>query len=155
MVEALGTAYAVDAQCREQKLEPEERLLRHQARSGPVMEELRREFQDRMDQKKIEPNSALGGAVKYMLGRWSTLTKFLKVAGAPLDNNVAERLLKGAILHRKNSLHYKTQRGAEVGDTFMTVIETCRANDVNPYDYMLVLVRNADAVRADPGRWLP
>ena len=43
------------------------------------------------------------------------LTKFLKVAGVPLDNNVAERLLKGAILHRKNSLHYKTQRGRKWG----------------------------------------
>ena len=64
-------------------------------------------------------------------------------------------LLKNAILHRKNSLHYRTQRGADVGDTFMTVIETCRANGVNPFDYMLAIVRNPKAVRADPGRWMP
>jgi hypothetical protein len=80
---------------------------------------------------------------------------FLKVPGAPLDNNEAERLLKNAILHRKNSLHYRTQRGADVGDTFMTVIETCRANGVNPFAYMLAIVRNPKAVRADPGRWMP
>lgn len=64
-------------------------------------------------------------------------------------------MLKNAILHRKNSLHYKTQRGADVGDTFMTVIETCRANGVNPFDYMLAVVRNADGVRATPGTWMP
>ncbi len=111
--------------------------------------------EQQMDQKKIEPNSALGGAVKYTLKRWSTLTMFLKVPGAPIDNNEAERLLKNAILHRKNSLHYRTQRGADVGDTFMTVIETCRANGVNPFDYMMAVVRNPEAVRADPGRWMP
>lgn len=119
------------------------------------MEAMRREFQERMDQKKIEPYSALGGAVKYMPGRWSILTMFLKAPGAPLDNNVAERLLKNAMLHRRNSLHYRTQRGADVGNTFMTLIETCRANGVNPFDYMMAVVRNPEAVRAAPGRWMP
>jgi hypothetical protein len=63
---------------------------------------------------------------------------FLKVPGAPLDNNETERLLKNAILCRKNNFHYRAQRGADVGDTFMTVIETCRANGVNPFEYTLV-----------------
>lgn len=155
VVESMGQVYRVDAECRKEKLGPEERLRRHQAQSGPVMESLRQELQEAVDQKKIEPNSGLGAAVAYVLDRWSTLTMFLKVPGAPLDNNQTERLLKNAILHRKNSLHYKTQRGADVGDTFMTVIETCRANGVNPFDYMLAVVRNSDAIRADPGRWMP
>lgn len=155
VVESMGQVYRVDAECRKEKLGPQERLHRHQARSGPVMETLRQELQEAVDRKKIEPNSALGGAVAYLLDRWSTLTMFLKVPGAPLDNNQTERLLKNAILHRKNSLHYKTQRGADVGDTFMTVIETCRANGVNPFDYMLAVVRNQAAVRATPGIWMP
>lgn len=155
VVEAFGKVYEVEAECRKAKVGPGERLRRHQERSGPVMEALRGELQQRMEQKEIEPNSALGGAVKYMMKRWATLTKFLRVAGAPIDNNAAERLMKSAILHRKNSLHYRTQRGAEVGDTFMTVIETCRANGVNPFEYMLAVVRNPEAVRADPGRWMP
>jgi hypothetical protein len=155
VVETWGEVYRVEAQCRKEKLGPQERLRRHQAQSGPVLETLRQELQEAVDQKKLEPNSALGGAVAYVLERWSTLTTFLKVPGAPLDNNQTERLLKSAILHRKNSLHYKTQRGADVGDTFMTVIETCRANGVNPFDFMLAVVRNSDAVRADPGSWMP
>jgi hypothetical protein len=155
VVESLGHVYRVDAECRKEKLGPEERLRRHQAQSGPVMETLRQELQEAVDRKQIEPNSALGGAVAYLLDRWSTMTKFLQVPGAPLDNNQTERLLKNAILHRKNSLHYKTQRGADVGDTFMTVIETCRANGVNPFDYILAVVRNEAAVRATPGSWMP
>ena len=122
---------------------------------APVLENLRREFQEELEKRKIEPNSGLGAGVGYMLDRWETLTTFLKVAGAPLDNNESERLLKAAILLRKNSLHYKTQRGADVGDTFMTVIETCRANGVNPFRYMLAVVKNPEEVGRDPGKWMP
>ena len=53
-----------------------------------------------------------------MRKHWSKLTPFLEKAGAPLDNNLCERALKKAILHRKNVLFYKTQNGAAVGDLF-------------------------------------
>ena len=84
VVESMAPVYRVDAECRKEKLGPEERLRRHQAQSGPVMETLRQELQAAVDRKKIEPNSALGGAVAYLLDRWSTLTLFLKVPGAPV-----------------------------------------------------------------------
>ena len=155
VVQALAEVYQVEAGCRREKVDPEQRLRRHQERSAPVLETLRRGFQEELESRKIEPNSGLGGAVGYLLDRWETLTQFLRVPGAPLDNNPTERLLKAAILHRKNSLHYKTQRGADVGDTFMTVIETCRANGVNPFDYMLAVVKNAEAAGRDPGKWMP
>jgi len=96
-----------------------------------------------MEQKKVKPNSALGKAIAYLLDRWQTLTRFLRVPGAPLDNNETERLLKSSILHRKNSLHYKTQRRADVGDAFMTMIETSHANAGNPFDFMLAVTRNS------------
>ena len=60
-----------------------------------------------------------------------------------------------SILHRKNSLFYRTQRRAEVGDLFMSRVQTCRANDVNPFDYLLAVVRNAKTAKADQGRWMP
>ncbi len=56
------------------------------------------------------------------------------MAGAPLDNNLVERALKKAILHRKNALFYKTQNGAAVGDLYMSLIHTCELNGVNPFD---------------------
>ena len=58
-------------------------------------------------ERKVEPNSGLGKAISYLLNHWEKLTLFLRVPGAPLDNNIAERALKKAILHRKNSLFYK------------------------------------------------
>ena len=60
-----------------------------------------------------------------------------------------------AILHRKNSLAFKTQRGAQVGDLFMSLIQTCRLNRINPWDHLMALVRHPDQVRASPDQWLP
>jgi len=76
------------------------------------MQQLHDWLRRQLDDKLTEPNSALGGAIRYMLKHWEKLTLFLRQAGAPLDNNVCERALKKAILHRKNALFYKTQNGA-------------------------------------------
>ena len=155
VLEQLGEVYRADAEAREEGLTSEQRLLHHQTRSGPVIEGLHRWMNEQIDQKKAEPNSGLGHAIGYMLRHWEALTLFLREPGVPLDNNACERMLKMAILHRKNSLGYKTQKGAWVGDVFMSLIQTCRLNGENPFDYLLGIARNADAVRADPKSWLP
>jgi hypothetical protein len=69
-----------------------------------------------------EPNSALGGAIRYVLRHWEKATLFLRQAGVLLDNNLCERALKKAILHRRNALFYMTQNGARVGDLFASLI---------------------------------
>jgi len=83
------------------------------------------------------------------------LTLFLRQAGAPLDNNVCERALKKAILHRKNALFYKTRNGARVGDLFMSLIYTCQLNSVNPFEYLTELQQHAEVLAACTERWMP
>lgn len=90
-----------------------------------------------------------------MTKRWDRLTLFLRQPGAPLDNNIAERALKKAILHRKNALFYKTENGARVGDLFMSLVHTAELASVNPFDYLTALLSNTDRAARDPGRWLP
>jgi hypothetical protein len=155
VVESFSAVYRVEAEAKAAGLSPEQRLREHQARSGPVMEDLRVWLSGLIQEKKVEPNSDLGGAIKYLEKRWTQLTQFLRIPGAPLDNNEAERVLKRCILHRKNSLHYRTTRGARVGDIFMSLVETCRANGINPFAYMMAVVGNATAAKEDPGRWMP
>jgi len=155
VLEILGKVYKNDAVARGQNLSPKERLQFHQDESGPVMEELHqwrnRQFEDRL----VEPNSALGEAISYMLKHWEKLTLFLRQPGAPLDNNLCERALKKAILHRKNALFYKTLNGAHVGDVFMSLIHTCRLCGADPFDYLTALQRNEAAVSSNPQAWLP
>lgn len=155
VLEALKVIYHNDAISRKRNLSSTARLEFHQANSGPTMEALKtwltRQFEDRL----VEPNSSLGGAIAYMLKHWEKLTLFLRVPGAPLDNNLCERALKKAILHRKNALFYKTQNGARVGDLYMSLIYTCELCGVNPFDYLTELERHADELAANPQHWMP
>jgi hypothetical protein len=155
VIEALKVVYKNDADAREQELSPEQRLQFHQQHSAPVMNELKAWLDRQFDQRLVEPNSGLGQAISYMRNHWQKLTLFLRKAGAPLDNNVCERALKKAILHRKNSLFYKTQRGADVGDLFMSLIYTCELCGADPFDYLTELERHADDLAARPESWMP
>ena len=155
LLESLAVVYRNDAVARERGLSPEARLRFHQEASGPTMQELHDWLERQLGEKRTEPNSALGGAIGYMLKHWEELTLFLRQAGAPLDNNVCERALKKAILHRKNALFYKTRNGARVGDLFMSLIYTCQLNQANPFDYLTELQRHAEALAACPERWMP
>jgi len=119
------------------------------------MEKLHAWLRAQLDEKKVEPNSGLGTAMTYLLKHWDRLTLFLRQAGAPLDNNICERALKKAIRHRKNSLFYKTETGAEVGDLFMSLIHTCELNGVNPFDYLTQLQKHATELAHDPAAWMP
>ena len=155
VLETLREVYGTEARIQAEGLDPEERLARHQAESGPRMAALEQWMQTQFAERRIEPNSTLGAAIRYMQKRWPELTLFLRVPGAPLDNNVCERILKKAILHRKNALFYRTLNGAHVGDLFMSLIHTAELNHVAPFEYLVALQRHANEVAADPGAWMP
>jgi transposase len=155
VIEALAEVYQHDATCRDDALSAEQRLSFHQAHSKPVMDELHRWMNEQFDKRLVEPNSGLGKALRYLLRHWDELTLFLRKAGAPLDNNLCEQVLKRAILHRKASMFYKTPSGAEVGDIYMSLIHTCRLCDVNPFEYLNALQHHAQEVIRHAARWLP
>ena len=155
VIEALAKVYHHDKMTKEQGLSADQRLRFHQDRSGPVMERLNEWLQKRLDQRKVEPNSSMGKAIAYMLNHWEPLTLFLRVPGAPLDNNLCEQILKRAILHRKNSLFFRTEHGAYIGDLFMSLIHTCTLNHVNPFHYLTTLQRHSSELFKNPKRWLP
>ena len=155
VLEMLAEVYKHDATAREQKLSPEARLSFHQARSSPIMKGLQAWCSRQFEERLVEPNSGLGEAISYLLKHWEKLTLFLRKPGAPLDNNICERALKKAILHRKNALFYKTCNGAHVGDIFMSLIYTCQFCEADPFDYLTELQRHAEDLAAHPENWMP
>jgi len=155
VLEQLREVYKNDALAREQGMSPEQRLHFHQVDSGPRMKDLETWFKKQFAERKVEPNSGLGEAILYMQKHWDKLTLFLRQAGAPLDNNIVERTLKMAILHRKNALFYKTQNGARVGDLFMSLIYTCQFCGANPFDYLTELQRHRRELFRTPSEWMP
>jgi hypothetical protein len=155
VLEALRDVYRNDASARAQQMSPAARLAFHQEHSAPLMRGLLWWLYEQIEQRKVEPNSTLGGAVNYMRRHWTKLTVFLSEPGAPLDNNICERALKKAILHRKNSLFYKTENGAAVGDLFMSLIHTAELGKVDPFDYLVQLQHHATQLKANPAQWMP
>jgi hypothetical protein len=155
VIEAFKLVYENDQRARDEGMSPEERLAYHQSHSRSTMDNLHAWLQRQFDERLVEPNSGLGEAINYLLKRWDSLTLFLRQSGAPLDNNVCERALKKAILFRKNSLFYKTQNGARVGDIYMSMIYTCETCGVNAFDYLTELQRHAVDVSCQPEQWMP
>jgi hypothetical protein len=155
VIDAIATIYKHEAHCKDQQLTPAQRLAYHQEHSREVMGELKTWMEQQLEERLVEPNSRLGGAFEYLLKRWAALTRFLHISGAPLDNNTAERALKIILRYRKNSLFYKNEHGAHVGDVLTSLIETCRLAGANPLDYLRALMENRSSVFADPAAWLP
>jgi len=155
VLEVLRDVYKNDALTAKEQMSLEERLAFHQANSKSLMDELHAWMTQQLEEKLVEPNSGLGTAIAYMQKHWQKLTLFLSVPGAPLDNNLCERALKKAIIHRKNSLFFKTLNGAHVGDVLMSLIHTCELCSANPFDYLTELRKHPNELASNPEEWMP
>jgi transposase len=155
VLEALKQVFDHEEEARVQHMNAEVRLQYHQQYSGPIMEVLKDWLDAQFEERNVEPNSSLGKAFQYLLTHWHTLTRFLEVPGAPLENNTAERALKLAIRQRKNSLFYKTDYSAYIASMLTSLIATCLHAGVNALDYLVALQEHRAAVFSDPAAWLP
>ena len=155
VISRIAMVYKNEKHVKLKTMDDAQRLDYHQAHSTQPMNEIREFAQNRLKSRDVEKNSPLNQAFSYMLDHWDRLTMFLTTPGAPLDNNPAERLVKTAIPHRKNSLFYKTENGAAVGDCMMTLCQTCVANGENPFEYLTTLQKNSRHAAKNPHLWLP
>lgn len=155
VLESLGQVYANDRDAQKLGLDADQRLELHQEKSGPVMADLHAWITCQLAERVVEENSGLGKAMRYMLKHWDRMTLFLRVPGAPLDNNRVERALKTVVLNRKNAYFFLNMNGSQVGDLFMSLIQTCELNGINAFDYLTQLQRNADRLAASPADWMP
>jgi transposase len=153
VLEAIGKVYGYEAETR--GMGAEDRLAHHQARSGPVIVKLYEWIERQFEQRLVEPNSSLGQALRYLRRHRQELTKFLSLVNIPLDNNPAERALKPVVLLRKNSMFYRNEHGASISDLLMSLIESCRLNEVDVWDYLLTLLSETAKVRSNPRAFLP
>lgn len=155
VIRAIGTVYHHDSLSKKEGHTPQQRLEYHQQMSAPVMAELKEWLEEQVAARTAEPNSNFGKATDYMLRHWHGLTMFLREAGAPLDSNAVERILKKVVLMRKNSLFYKTAKGARTGDIYLSLIATCQLNKVNPHEYLTAIQTHSVELKATPADWMP
>ena len=72
-----------------------------------------------------------------------------------IQDQVCEATIKRAIMHRKNSLFYRSVTGAMTGDTFVSLIHSVELNGVEPFEYLIELLRHPEEVRQEPAQWMP
>ena len=124
------------------------RLTLRQERAKPVV----REIQALLMELKgsILPQSSLGKAVAYTMHLWTGLTAFLENGAVPLDNNGAERALRGVVVGRKNHYGSKSLRGTQVAALFYSLFETAKLCGEEPKAYVrraaLAAIRTPGAV---------
>jgi len=103
----------------------------------------------------VEPNSAWGQAMASRPTHGETLTRFVSVAGAPLDNHVVERALQLCIRQRQHSLFYKTDASASLASGLTRLIATCIYAGIHVLDALVALPEPRAEGCADPSAWLP
>jgi len=122
----------------------EERHAIRNARSRPIIERIHAWA---LTQRPL-PRSGLGMAINYMLELWPGLVLFLERPFVPLDNNPAERALRGIVIGRKNHYGSRSKRGAEVAAILYTLFESAKLCGVEPKAYVEYAAR---AAIANPG----
>lgn len=112
----------------------EERHEKRMLEVKPIMEAYRSWLDE--ESKKTLPKSKLGEAIKYSINQWDTLIVFLEDGRLSCDNNLAERCIKPFVLARKNFLFAKSAKGATASGVCFSIIETAKANGLNPFLYL-------------------
>jgi transposase len=155
ILKLIGEVYKVENEAIQLGLNASARLQLHREKSNPIMDDLKKYIEYLESEKMVEPNSGLGNALNYIRKHWHGLTQFLRIEGAPIDNNLLEESLRVPVLNRKNWLFYKTLEGAMVGDTILSLIKTCEANGKNPFEYLVWVQKNKHEIDKNPKDFLP
>ncbi len=135
MVTLIAKLYAVERELRASS--PDERKAGRALHSKPILDKIKAWLDDKVT--KTLPKGLLGKAIAYALGLWPQLTTFLDDGHIPLDNNAAENAIRPFVVGRKGWLFSGSPRGAHASATLYSLIETAKANGLEPRAYLTFL----------------
>jgi transposase len=136
-ISTIGKLYAIEKRATDQGLSPEERVRERKKSAQPILDE----FKGWLDRKAphVPPKSLLGKAVNYTLRQWGRLVAYIDHGYLTPDNNLAENAIRPFVVGRKNWLFSGTPAGASASAAIYSLIETAKANGLEPYRYLRYL----------------
>jgi transposase len=140
MVGYIGQLYKIEREILDKSLDPRQTKELRLEKSGLILTRIEQFLGDCRD--KVAPQSTLGRAVAYTVNNWQGLQTYLQDGRLRIDNNDSERMIKPFAVGRKNWLFCATNRGAEASANIYSLIETCKANGVNAYEYLRYILSN-------------
>ena len=129
----------------------ETRKAERQQHAKPILDEL----YEWMTTQQVLASSSLGKAIKYTLGQWPKLIRYIDDGHLSIDNNRAERAIKPLVIGRKNWLFSNTPNGADASAMLYSIVETAKANGLILYDYMVKCMKELAKVEPDIDAHLP
>jgi transposase len=140
-LQRIGALYGIEEPIRGRP--PDERRALRQTQSKPLLDSLRQWFEATLS--KLSRKSETTVAIRYALSRWDALTRYIEDGHIEIDNNAAERSLRGVALGRKNYLFAGSDAGGERAAAIYSLIGSAKLNGLDPEAYLRhVLTRIAD-----------
>ena len=130
--------YAIEDEARKNNLSSEERFELRKKKSMPILESFKKWLDHHLT--KTSEQGKIGKAIRYCLSNWTELNNYLKDGRIEIDNNLIENAIRPFALGRKNWLFMGSPAGAKAGAIFYSLIETCKANNIEPYKYLCAML---------------
>jgi transposase len=145
----IGKLYKIEKQAREHKMTAEQIYVLRQQEAKPNL----KEFEKWLDktQPLTPPKGLLGIAINYALRNWNKLMVYIEDGRLKPDNNTAENAIRPFVLGRKNWLFAGAPSGADASATFFSLLETAKANGLEPYSYLRCLFEQLPLVKDQTG----
>ena len=143
--------YKIEAYARENNLSPEKRYELRNEKSRPILEAFKQWLDHHLP--KTSEQGKIGKAIRYCLNHWEQLTNFLKDGRIEIDNNLCENAIRPFTLGRKNWMFMGSPTGAKAGATFYSLIETCKANKINPQQYLAQILHKIRCCKTEEDYW--
>jgi transposase len=136
----ISKLYKIEKQAKEKGLSPEEIYKERQEKAVPLLNEFKKWLDVKVEQ--APPKSLLGKAIGYTLNQWHRLIRYTEDGRVYPDNNVVENAIRPFVIGRKNWLFSNTPEGASASACIYSLIETAKANGLEPYWYLKYLFEN-------------
>jgi transposase len=134
MLAYIRLLYDVEREARDRNLRGEERRVLRQARSRPILDDIRAYLE--AEQPKVLPKSPEGQAMAYALSNWAALVRYCEDGNLEIDNNGAERSLRGVVVGRKNWMFFGSDNGGRTAAVLNSLIATCKRLHIDPFAYL-------------------
>jgi transposase len=136
-IKYISNLYAIEKNAKEQDLTYKEIFNERRKNAKPILDDFKR-WLDEIS-PKTPPKGLLGKAISYTLNQWDRLVRYLDDGLLRPDNNLAENAIRPFVVGRKNWLFSGHPRGAKASAALYSLIETAKANDLEPYSYLRFL----------------
>lgn len=159
LVTEIRRLYLIERHARDEALKPEQRWRLRQEKAAPILAALQPRLETLREQHL--PQSPLGKAIRYALGEWQPLTRYLEDGRLEIDNNLTENAIRPSAVGKKNWLFIGHPDAGWRSAVIYSVIVSCRRRGVDPWQYLRDVLQRLPAMKQSelasilPARWKP